>query len=126
MHIACLPAFIALGQARAGKVNLLGISTSRRSPLLPDVPTLVEQGFPDVVGTAWMGVVAPAKTPKPLLDLMSTMVIDALRQPDVVEMLGKQMVEVIAGTPEQYTAFVRDDIRRWKPVIERNKIVLEE
>ena len=73
-----------------------------------------------------MGVVAPAKTPKPLLDLMSTMVIDALRQPDVVEMLGKQMVEVIAGTPEQYTAFVRDDIRRWKPVIERNKIVLEE
>lgn len=126
VHIACLPAFIALGQARAGKVNLLGISTARRSPLLPGVPTLVEQGFPDVVGTAWMGVVAPAKTPKPLLDLMSTMVIDALRQPDVVAMLAKQMVEVIAGTPEEYAAFVRDDIRRWKPVIERNKIVLEE
>ena len=126
VQIACLPAFIALGQAKAGKVNLLGISTARRSPLLPEVPTLVEQGLADVVGTAWMGVVAPGKTPKPLLDLMSRMVIDALRQPDVVEMLGKQMVEVIAGTPEEYTAFVRDDIRRWKPVIERNKIVLEE
>ena len=126
VHIAFLPAFIALGQARAGKVNLLGISTARRSPLLPEVLTLVEQGFPDLVGTAWMGVVAPAKTPKPLLDLMSRMIIEALRQPDVVEMLGKQMVEVTAGTPEEYTTFVRDEIRRWKPLIERNKIVLEE
>jgi tripartite-type tricarboxylate transporter receptor subunit TctC len=126
VHIAILPAFIALGQARAGKVNLLGISTAKRSPLLPDVPTLVEQGLPDVVGAAWMGVVAPGKTPKPLLDLMSGMVIEALRQPDVVQMLGKQMVEVVAGTPAEYTAFVRDDIRRWKPIIERNKIVLEE
>jgi tripartite-type tricarboxylate transporter receptor subunit TctC len=126
VHIAYLPAFIAMGQAKAGKVNLLGISTARRSPLLPGVPTLAEQGFPDVVGTAWMGVVAPAKTPRPTLDLMSGMVIDALRQPDVVELLAKQMVEVIAGTPEEYAAFVRDDIRRWKPVIEQNKIFLEE
>jgi tripartite-type tricarboxylate transporter receptor subunit TctC len=126
VHIACLPTFIALGQARAGKVNLLGISAAQRSPLLPEVPTLVEQGLPDLVGTAWMGVVAPARTPKPLLDLISRMVIDALRQPDVAEMLGKQMVEVIAGTPDEYTAFVRDEIRRWKPVIEDNKIVLEE
>ena len=126
VHIGCLPAFMALAQAKAGKVNLLGISTARRSPLLPEVPTLAEQGFPDLVGTAWMGVVTPAKTPKPLLDLISRMVIDALRQTDVVEMLAKQMVEVIAGTPDEYTALVREEIQRWKPVIERNKIVLEE
>ncbi len=125
-HIGCLPAFIALGQARGGKVNLLGIATAKRSPLLPEVPTLVEQGLDDLVGTAWMGAVAPSKTPKPLLDLISRMVIDALKQPDVVEMLAKQMVEVLAGTPEEYNAFVRDEIRRWKPVIEKNKIILEE
>ena len=126
VHVGCLPTFIALGQARAGKVNLLGISAARRSPLLPEVPTLVEQGLPDLIGTAWMGVVAPARTPKPLLELISRMVIDALRQPEVAEMLAKQMVEVIAGTPDEYIAFVRDEIRRWKPVIEDNKIVLEE
>lgn len=126
VHIGCLPAFVALGQVRGGRVNLLGIATPKRSPLLPDVPTLVEQGLDDLVGTAWMGVVAPAKTPKPLLELISGMVIDALKQPDVVEALAKQMVEVLAGTPEEYTAFVRDEIRRWKPVIEQNKIILEE
>jgi tripartite-type tricarboxylate transporter receptor subunit TctC len=111
---------------RGGRVNVLGIATAKRSPLLPEVPTLVEQGLDDLVGTARMGVVAPAKTPKPLLDLISGMVIDALKQPDVVETLGKQMVEVLAGTPEEYNAFVREEIRRWKPVIEQNKIILEE
>ncbi len=125
-HIGCLPAFVALGQARGGKVNLLGIATAKRSPLLPEVPTLVEQGLEDLVGTAWMGVVAPAKTPKPLLDLISRMVIDALKQPDVVELLAKQMVEVLAGTPEEYKAFVQGEIRRWKPIIEKYKIILEE
>jgi tripartite-type tricarboxylate transporter receptor subunit TctC len=73
-----------------------------------------------------MGVVTPAKTPKPLLDLISRMILEGLRQPDVVDMLAKQMVEVIAGTPADYTALVREDIRRWKPVIEDNKIVLDE
>ena len=126
VHIGCLPAFIALGQVRGGRVNLLGIATAKRSPLLPDVPTLVEQGLDDLVGSAWMGVVAPAKTPRPLLDLISGMVIDALKQPDVVETLAKQMVEVLAGTPDEYNAFVREEIRRWKPVIEQNKIILEE
>ncbi len=126
VQIACLPPFVALEQAKAGKVHLLGVSTARRSNLLPDVPTLVEQGLPDLVGVSWMGVVAPAKVPKPLLDLISRQVIDVLRQPEVVALLAKQMVEVIAGTPEEYNALVREEIARWKPVIEQNHIVLEE
>jgi len=125
VQIACLPAFIALAQAKAGKVNLLGISSAQRSPLLPDVPTLAEQGFPDVVGSGWIGAVVPAKTPKPVLDAMSKMVIEALRDPDVVQILGNQLVEVVASTPEQYKAYVREEIQRWKPVIERNKITAE-
>ncbi|HSW20218.1 MAG TPA: tripartite tricarboxylate transporter substrate binding protein [Ramlibacter sp.] len=122
VQIACLPAFIALAQAKAGKVNLLAVSSAQRSPFLPDVPTLSELGFPDVVGTGWIAAIAPANTPKPLLDTMRKMIVEALREPDVVEILGKNMIEVIAGTPEQYNAYVRDEIQRWKPVIERNDI----
>ena len=105
-QIAFLPALIALSMAKADKVNLLGVSSAQRSPFLPDVPTLAEQGFPDVVGSGWIAAFAPAKTPKPLLDTMRKMIMEALREPDIVQTLGNQMVEVIAGTPEQYDADV--------------------
>jgi len=122
VQIACLPAFIALAQVKAGKVNLLGISSAERSAFLPDVPTLAEQGFPDVVGSGWIAAVLPSKTPKPLIDTMSKVVIEALRDPEVTKALGNNMIEVIASTPEQYKTFVKEEIKRWKPVIERNKI----
>lgn len=123
VQITCLPAFIALAQAKAGKVKVLGISSKERSPFMPDVPTLTEQGYPNVVGSGWIAAVVSSKTPASLVDTMSEMVVDALNQPEVVKTLGNNMIEVIASTPAEYQAFIREEIDRWEPVIRRNDLV---
>jgi tripartite-type tricarboxylate transporter receptor subunit TctC len=125
VHVGCLPAFGVLGQVKGGLVRGLAVSTAKRAALVPDIPTLREQGFPDVVGSAWIGVVAPGKIPKPLLELISKEVTAALRQPESVELLSRQMMEVVANTPDEFDAFRREELQRWKPIIEENKISLD-
>ncbi|MBI2320362.1 MAG: tripartite tricarboxylate transporter substrate binding protein [Betaproteobacteria bacterium] len=125
VHVGCFPAVNMVGQVKAGKVLGLGVSSAKRIGQLPEVSTLVEQGFPGVVGSAWIGVVAPIKTPKPLLEAISREVIAALRQPAAIEILSRQVMEVVANTPEEFNAFRRQEIERWKPVIEQYRISLE-
>ncbi len=125
VHTGCFPAVNMVGQVRAGKVVGLGLSSAKRSAQLPDMPTIAEQGFPGVVGSAWIGVVAPAKTPKPLLEVISREVIAALRQPAAIEILSRQFMDVVADSPEEFDAFRHEELDRWKPIIEQNKITLD-
>ena len=123
--IACLPALAVLPHVKSGKIRILGASTAKRSSLLPDVPTLKEQGLADVDAGAWIGVVAPAATPKALQQRMHKEIAAVLQEPDVVQALRAQMMEVVGGSSESFGAFMREEDERWTPVIVKNKITLD-
>ena len=123
--MACLPALAVMPQVKGGKLRILGVSTAARSALLPEVPTLQEQGLAGIDAGAWIGVVAPAATPVALRQRIQREIVSVLQEPDVVAALRDQMMEVVAGTPEAFATFLHDEDERWRPVILRNGITLE-
>jgi len=94
-QMTCLPAISVTPQAAAGKVKILAVSTARRSPYLPDVPTLKELGI-DVEADAWNGLIAPGSTPKATIDQISRDVAEIIRQPMMREKLAAQLMEPVA------------------------------
>ena len=115
-QMACLPAIAVTPHAAAGSVKILAVSTAKRSPFLPGVPTLQEAGI-DVDADAWNGLIAPGGTPQPLIAKINQDVVDIVRQPAVREKLAAQLMEVVGGTPEQFRARIDSEIARWAPVI---------
>lgn len=124
VQMGCLPAQATIAQVRAGNVIPVAVSTAERAKLLPDVPALREF-YPEIVGSAWMGFVAPAGVPPATAKRMSVAIGEVLRQPQVIEQLRQQFMEPAPGTPEEFKAFMRDELLRWKPVIEHNNISVE-
>lgn len=122
VHMACLPASVAHGQVKGGGVTALAVSTQKRSGLLPNLPTLQEQGYPDIVGSAWIGFVGPAGMPKALSERISRDIGTVLRDPEVVETLRQQFMEPAPTTPEEFARFMAEQLQKWKPVIEQNNI----
>jgi len=125
VDVACLPAISVLAQARAGKLRIIGATTSARSPLLPEIPTLKEQGLDGIEASAWNGIVAPAGTPRAIVDRIQRDVVGALREREVIAALRAQMIDPIGTTPEEFTAYLRSEHARWAPVIARTGIFLE-
>jgi tripartite-type tricarboxylate transporter receptor subunit TctC len=116
-QMACLPAISVTPQAAAGTVKILAVSTARRSPYLPDVPTLREVGI-DVEADAWNGLIAPGNTPKPIIDTISKDVAEIIRRPEVREKLAAQLMEPVGSSPEELRARMDGEIARWAPVIQ--------
>ncbi len=106
-----------LPQVRAGKLRLLAVSTARRSPALPDAPTIAEAGVPGYEATLWYGLVAVARTPEPLLARLSNEVDKTLRDPDIIEKLSRQGVEPYYHGHQQFAARVRAEIPKWTKLI---------
>ena len=125
VHMACLPALAVLPQVKAGKLRVLGVGTAQRSTLLPEYPTLKEQGLADVDAGSWIGVVVPAATPKALQQRIHKEVVAALGDAEVAQTLRGQMMEVVANTPEAFNAFMKTESERWTPVIVKNRITLD-
>jgi len=115
-QMACLPAISVTPQAQAGKVKILAISTAKRSPYLPDVPTLKESGI-DVEADAWNGLIAPGGTPKAIVDAINKDVVAIIKLPEVREKLAAQLMEPVGSTPEEFRARIDGEIARWKAVI---------
>ncbi len=115
-QITCLPAISVTPQAISGTVTILAVSTAKRSPYLPDVPTLKEAGI-DVEADAWNGLIAPGGTPKPVIDKISKTVADIIKQPAVREKLAAQLMEPVGSSPEELRARMDGEIARWAPVI---------
>ncbi|MBN9048037.1 MAG: tripartite tricarboxylate transporter substrate binding protein [Rhizobiales bacterium] len=115
-QLACLPAISVVPQAEAGKVAMLAVSTAKRSTFLPNVPTLKESGI-DVEADAWMGLIAPGGTPKPLVDAISKEVVAIIKLPDVRQKLATQFMEPVGSTPEEFRMLIDNEIARWAPVI---------
>jgi tripartite-type tricarboxylate transporter receptor subunit TctC len=116
---------LCLPHIRAGKLAALAVTSSRRSPLLPDVPTMAEAGVAgyDVVG--WFGLFAPAAVPRPIIVKLNAEVVRILSDPKVKESLLAQGAEPVGDTPEAFTQFVQREHDRWAKVIRDTGITLE-
>jgi tripartite-type tricarboxylate transporter receptor subunit TctC len=106
-----------LPHIRSGKLRALAQTGEKRSAALPDVPTIAESGFPKFEATAWYGVHAPAKTPKPIVNRLNAEIVKALKLPDVTERLGGLGFEIAASTPEAYGKYIRSEITKWAKVV---------
>ena len=110
---------------RAGKIRIIATSGAQRSPLLPSVATFREQGFAAIEGSGWIGVYAPAKTPKPVIDQLATAIASALKAPDMRERFLTLGYEPTGTTPEQLAAIMSADTARWGPVIKASGFTAE-
>lgn len=120
-QMACLPAISVTPHATTGEVKILAVSTARRSPFLPDVPTLKESGI-EVDADAWMGLIAPGGTLKPVIAKINKDVVEIIRQPSVREKLATQLMEPVGSSPEDFRARMDGEIARWAPVIKAANI----
>jgi tripartite-type tricarboxylate transporter receptor subunit TctC len=123
VQIACLPAIAVTPHAATGAVRILAVSTARRSPYLPDVPTLKESGI-DVEADAWNGLIAPAGTPRPIIERISKDVAEIIRQPTLREKLATQLMEPVGSSPDELRTLMDGEIERWAPVIKAANITL--
>jgi tripartite-type tricarboxylate transporter receptor subunit TctC len=116
VQLACLPAIAVTPHVASGQVKILAISLGRRSALLPAIPTLKEAGI-DVEADAWNGLIAPAKTPEPVIAKIHDVVVALLSEPAVREKLATQLMEPIPTSPAEFRAKIDADLARWAPVI---------
>lgn len=100
-----------------GRLKLLASTGAKRFPSTPDVPTLIESGFPDFEATSWIGFLAPAGTPRNIIDRYHKEMVKILHSPEVRDKLKDMEFEVVATTPEQFSAWIRSEIPRWGKVI---------
>jgi tripartite-type tricarboxylate transporter receptor subunit TctC len=114
-----------LPHLKGGKVRALAVTSPKRSPLLPDVPTLDEAGVKGYESIAWYGVVAPGKTPKPIIDKLNAEMTKALKQPDVKQRLTELGSAEVHGTPEQFGAFIKSEIAKWAKVVKASGATID-
>ena len=112
-------------QVKAGKIRALAVSPARRSPALPDVPTVAEAGVPGYDSGAWFGLVAPANTPKDLVAKLSRETARILKLPDVSARLADLGAEAVGSTPEQFSAHIKAEIAKWAKVIRDANVELQ-
>lgn len=112
----------ALPHVKAGKLRAISVASPQRYPLLPEVPTLAEQGFKGAEAFAWFALLAPAGTPADIVGRLNAEVNLALKQPEVAEKLASLGMTPVGGTPEQLGAFIRADIDKWTKLIRARNI----
>ncbi len=107
----------ALPHVQAGKLRAIAITSAQRSPLLPDVPTLAESGYPGFDVQSWFALAAPAGTPRPVIDRLNAALGKSLAAPDVRQRLQDLAATPAAGTPEQARSFAASELKRWREVV---------
>jgi len=115
MTFANIPAI--LPHVRAGRLRALAVAGDKRSDLMPEVPTMKEAGVDGVEVTIWYGVLAPAATPRDIVDTLAAAVIKAARSPDIRSRLLEQGAEPIGNTPEEFARQLREEVARWNKVV---------
>jgi tripartite-type tricarboxylate transporter receptor subunit TctC len=111
---------------KAGKLKALAITSDKRTPLLPDVPTVQEAGLPGYHTSSWNGLMAPAATPRAVVDRLNQEVLKALAQPDVRRALTADGSEVTGSTPEEFGHTIAEETRRWGKLIRDAGIHVEQ
>jgi tripartite-type tricarboxylate transporter receptor subunit TctC len=114
--------YAAMPSIQGGKMRALAITSKNRSALLPNIPTMAEQGFPQVEVLNWQGLVAPKGTPPDIIKLLNATLNKALQDPDLKQKILSQGNEVGGGTPEQFAALIKAEAPRWGKVVKDAKI----
>jgi tripartite-type tricarboxylate transporter receptor subunit TctC len=114
-----------MSQVRAGNAKAIAVTAKERIPAAADVPTMAEQGVTDFISGTWAGIVAPAGTPKEIVDRISLEAKKALADPDLHKKLDDQGIVAVGSSPEEYRTFVSDEIVRWRKVITDANIKME-
>ncbi len=115
----------ALPQIRAGMVKALAVTGVRRSAALPDRPTLIEAGLPGYSAVTWNGILAPAGTPRAVIDRLNAAILKVLGTPEVSDRLRGMGQDIVTSTPEEFSAFLRDETAKWKRTIESSGVKIE-
>jgi tripartite-type tricarboxylate transporter receptor subunit TctC len=115
-QMGCLPAIAVTPHQASGALKILAVSTAKRSPYLPQIPTLKEAGI-DVDADAWMGMIAPAHTPEAIVARIRGAVVEALGTAAIREKLAAQLMEPVGNSPAEFRARIDSEIVRWGPVI---------
>jgi tripartite-type tricarboxylate transporter receptor subunit TctC len=121
VQMACLPAAAVVAQVPTGRIRMLAVTSQQRSALLPDLPTLKEAGV-DVEANAWIGLIAPVKTPEVVISAVHREVTEALRDRAIGEKLKALYMEPLSASPAEFKSHVEAEMKRWTPVIKAREI----
>ena len=121
VQMVVMPAISVLPHVQSGAVKMLAVTTAKRSPLLPNVPTLKESGI-DLEANAWNGLIAPAGTPPAIIEKIRHEVVAAITSPELKEKFATQIMEPVGNTPAEFKAQIDADLARWTPVIKQQGI----
>ena len=106
-------------QVKAGRLRALGVGSLQRSAVMPEVPTVTEAGLPGFEAGAWYGVLAPAATPRAIVERLNGELVRILKLPDIQQRLHKEAYVVFADTPDQFAAAIRAEIAKWAPLVKQ-------
>ena len=109
-----------VGHIKAERVRVLGIASAKRSPQLPDVPTISEAGVPGFEAVNWFGLFAPAKTPKPIIARLNAAVVKVLHTEDMRAQYAKLGADVVGSSPQEFASYVRRDIAKYADIVKRS------
>lgn len=115
----------AIPHVKGGKLRALAVTTAKRSPALPDVPTIAEAGVPGYEATSWFGLLAPAGTPAPVVAKLNASILKALADPEVKKKLAEQGAEPHGEKPEQFAAFIESETVKWGKVVKESGASLD-
>lgn len=107
----------AVPQVKANKIRALGVTTAKRSALVPDLPTIAEAGLPGYEANNWYGLVAPAKTPPAIVERLNREVVKVLNMPNVKEQLFRSGLDASPSTPKEFSAYIKSEIAKWAKVV---------
>jgi len=106
-------------------LRALAVTSARRSALLPDVPTIAEQGYPGFEVSGWYGMLAPAGSPRDAVALLNAEIVKALKLPDVAERLTADGAVAVGNTPDEFGAYIKAEILKWAPVIKASGAIAD-
>lgn len=126
VDLAVATVAIITPHVKGGKLRAIAVSSDQRASVLPDVPTLAEQGFPGFSGLSWWGIFAPAATPRPVIDRFHAALAGVINQPEIKSRLTDQLgMTLVASSPEALGSFVAAETERWGKVIREHKIAAD-
>ena len=109
-----------LPHTKGGKLRVIGSLTEKRHPFIPDVPTFIEQGYKEFVMGNWTGIVAPAKTPKDVINKLATEITRIIRTPEMSQRLVEMGVDPMGGTPEEFGKLIRAETARFGKAVKES------
>lgn len=119
------PIVVPMPHAKSGKINVLAVASAKRWPAEPTIPTMEESGFPGFVMNSWVGLMAPAGTPQPIVDRLSREIAEVVKLPEVKEKLEKLGFAGIGSTPTEFQALIDKDTASYKRIIEAAHVTLD-